>query len=188
MPSFRQALAGSDCRPVTAEIVRDLCAAVTRATHFFAAPPLRIIVENCPHKEVFWEVFHGRLLDATQTRERRRFEAWNVQLVDAAGARSVEPVISLKFDAGAGHVYVTRAILCHAHEPYDAGGNVVLTREVQRWQRELIGTVTLDDLPDAGALHDELACQMFQAVVGTSRLPLTSVETPLPAFALGQLA
>jgi len=29
---------------------------------------------------------------------------------------------------------------------------------------------------------------VFQAVVGTSRLPLTSLEAPLPAFALGQLA
>src|SRR5262249_17965545 len=38
----------------------------------------------------------------------------------------------------------------------------------------------------ASALRDDLACRLFQAVVGVSRLPLTSVETPLPAFALGQ--
>jgi hypothetical protein len=37
-------------------------------------------------------------------------------------------------------------------------------------------------------LHDELICLLFQAVVGTSRLPLTSVEAPLPVFTLGQLA
>jgi hypothetical protein len=37
-------------------------------------------------------------------------------------------------------------------------------------------------------LKDELGSLLFHAVVGASRLPLTSVEAPLPAFSLGQLA
>src|SRR5205823_2250954 len=104
-----------------------------------------------------------------------------------AGERSTEPVLAVRYDVGEGRLYVTRSVLCHAHETYDAGGNVILTREVQRWQRELVGTIVLDDCADAGALHDELACQLFQTVVGTSRLPLTSVEAPLPGFSLGQI-
>src|SRR5207249_1826541 len=39
-----------------------------------------------------------------------------------------------------------------------------------------------------GDLLDELVCRVFHAVVGASRLPLTSVEAPLPAFSLGRLA
>src|SRR5262249_11481514 len=38
-----------------------------------------------------------------------------------------------------------------------------------------------------GDLLDELICRVFHAVVGASRLPLTSVEAPLPAFSLGRL-
>ena len=46
---------------------------------------------------------------------------------------------------------------------------------------------TLDDFSDAGELRHELIRLLFHAVVGTSRLPLTSVEAPLPAFSFGQL-
>src|SRR5262249_16684161 len=55
----------------------------------------------------------------------------------------------------------------------------------RKWVRELVGTIPLDRFAE---LRDELVCRVFQAVVGTSRLPLTSVEAPLPAFSLGQLA
>lgn len=188
MRVFRPALAAGDPRPIDGDVVRATCADVMRAGHFFVALPLRIRSEPRPDEETHWEIFSGRLLDETQTRERRRFEAWSVYLVDPTGMPSAEPVVSLKFDTAGGRVYCTRAILCHAHETYDAGDNVLLTREVQRWQRELVGVAVLDDLPDAGALRDELACLVFQAVVGTNRLPLTSIETPLPGFALGQLA
>ena len=71
--------------------------------------------------------------------------------------------------------------------PMPNSANTILTREAKRWQRELVGTVIIDRLDDAGALRDELACLLFQAVVGASRLPLTSIESPLPLFALGQI-
>ena len=93
----------------------------------------------------------------------------------------------MKYDARDGVVFVTRAILCHGHESADRGGNVIETREIVRWVRELVGTVRLATCPTRGAFVDELACLQFQAVVGTSRLPLTSLEAPLPVFALGQL-
>jgi hypothetical protein len=61
------------------------------------------------------------------------------------------------------------------------------SREAVRWRRELVGTVYLSCFAHAGHLRDELACLLFQAVVGTSRLPLTSIESPLPDFSLGRL-
>jgi hypothetical protein len=164
-----------------------VCEELIHPAHFFVARPAALAWDGPSTEESFWELFHGRLLDGTQTRERRRFVAWNVHWVGADGERSTEPVVALKYDAAAGEVHVTRAILCHAHESYDAGGNVIQSREVVKWQRELVGTARLGDQQDAGAPRDELACLLFHAVVGHSRLPLTSVESPLPGFSLGLL-
>jgi hypothetical protein len=186
MPAFRPHLATGDDRPVTESVVRELCASVTHPSNFFVAEPLRLAWEHKP-EEVYWELFQGRALDGSQTRQRWRFEAWNVRAVGTDGELSAEPILSVKYDAGAGQIHVTRAVLCHAHEGYDAGDNVIQSREVVRWQRELVGTLTLAEFADAGCLRDELACRLFQAVVGASRLPLTSIEAPLPAFTLGQL-
>ena len=80
-------------------------------------------------------------------------------------------------------IHVTRGYLVYAHE-IDAG---LETHEVQRWTRELVGTLTLDDYTDL-ALVAELRTTIGHAIVGTSRLPLTSVEAPHPAFSLGRLA
>ncbi len=185
MPHFRAALAGGDPRPITADVVRELCGEVTRPSHFFVAPPLRLERQHHAAEELFWEIYHGRLLDGAQTRQRRQFEAWAVYAIEPDGLRPAEPIVGVRFDAVEGRVYVTRAILCHVHEVYGASG-VILSREVQKWQRELAGTIVLDQLADAGTLRDELACLLFQTVVGTSRLPLTSIEAPLPGFAFGQ--
>ncbi len=80
-----------------------------------------------------------------------------------------------------------RGLDSYVWEGYDAGGGVYMSRERRKWVRELVGTIRLDRFADLDELRDELACQLFQAVVGTSRLPLASVETPLPAFSFGQL-
>jgi hypothetical protein len=187
MPHFRAVLAAGDARPITADIVREVCRDVTRPANLFLAPPLRAEPAVLAAEETFWEIFNGRLLDGTQTRERRRFQTWGVTLFDGIGEPPREPTLAVRFDADAGTVFVTRAILCRAHESYDAGGNVILTREIQKWQREFVGTIHLHQLVNAGELRDELACLLFQAVVGTGRLPLTSVEAPLPSFAFGQV-
>jgi hypothetical protein len=187
MPDFRPDLVAGDGRPITASVVRELCAAAIHPANFFVAKPLRLTWKHTPEMNVFWELFHGRALDRSQTRQRRCFEAWNVFVTEQSGQDSDEPLLSVKYDAVAGIIHVTRAILCYAHEVYDGGGNVIQSREVVRWQRELVGTVDLADLSNAGSLRDELACLLFHAVVGLSRLPLTSIEAPLPAFMLGQL-
>jgi hypothetical protein len=186
MLAFRSALSNADGRPIIAEIVREVCEQVTRPGNFFASDQVHVERKYQREEDVAWEIFQGRLLDASQTRERQRFETWGVYWIDAAG-RSTEPIVAVRYDAGAERLHVTRAVLCHAHESYDTGGDVILAREVKKWQRELVGTIRLDALPDAGTLRDELACLLFQSVAGTSRLPLTSIEAPLPGFAFGQL-
>jgi len=138
-------------------------------------------------EEVAWEVFRGRLLDASQTRQRHAFESWNIFQVGAEG-RSPEPILSIKWDTQAGQLHVMRAIYCYAWEAFDAADQVIHSRETRKWVRELVGTVDLGVVADAEQVRRQLSRLVFQAVVGTSRLPLTSLEAPLPAFTLGDLA
>jgi hypothetical protein len=132
-------------------------------------------------------VFRGQLLDSAHTRQDKCFEEFNLFLIDT-GSRSLEPLLSLKIDWAEKHLHVVRAILSHVWEGYDSGGGVILSRESTRWVRELTGTVHLAQMADGIELLDELVSQVFHAVVGASRLPLTSVESPLPGFSLGRVA
>src|SRR5262245_23501025 len=185
MPAFRPSLL-ADRRPLTPEIIPTIIVDLSSPAHFFVREPLRLAWHYRADEEIFWELYLGRALDRTQTRRRQRFASWNVHVLDD-GDLSDEPLIAVRYDAAGGDVFVTRAVLCHAHESFDAGGNVIQTRETVRWQRELVGSSQTASLNTCGEFADELACLLFQAVVGTSRLPLTSLEAPLPAFALGQL-
>jgi hypothetical protein len=186
MLAFRPSLL-ADRRSLTPEFVTTTITELIGPAHFFVRAPLRLTWQYRPDEEVYWELFLGRALDARQTRRRQRFETWGAYVVDADRNLSDEPLMAVRYDATAGDVFVTRAILSHAHESYDAGGNVIETRETVRWQRELVGRIRRESLATCGEFADELACLLFQAVVGTSRLPLTSIEAPLPAFMLGQL-
>jgi hypothetical protein len=161
-------------------------AELLRPAHFYVGPDLRLEWRHVAAEEVAWEIFRGRLLDPAHTRERRTFEAWNVYQIGSDG-RSAEPLLSLKRDAAAGRLYIIRAIDSYVWEGYDSGGGVILSRERRKWMRELVGEVAEADFASAEELQDELICLLFHAVVGTSRLPLTSVEAPLPAFSFGQL-
>jgi len=192
MPWFR---ARTTCPPgsleaspgLDLEAVRSLVADAVRPAHFFAGSRTALAWEHTAREEVAWEVFHGRLLDPAHSTARQAFEAWNVFLAGPEG-RSGEPVLSVKLDAGARRLHVVRAIHCHAWEGYHAGDNVYLSRETRKWVRELVCTIHLEQLTRPDELRDELICGLFQAVVGASRLPLTSVEAPLPGFSLGHLA
>jgi hypothetical protein len=173
--------------PLSAGSVRRLVEDVLAAGHFFTGLGLRLEWEHVAEHGTTWEVFRGRLLDPAHTRQMQRFEVWDVYLVDEMG-RSSEPLLSLKLDHAGAKLHIVRGLLCYVWEGYDAGGNVYLSRETTRWVRELTGTILLDRFTTTGDLLDELVCRLFRAVVGASRLPLTSVEAPLPAFSLGQLA
>jgi hypothetical protein len=159
---------------------------VNAPANFFAPAG---VVELCrsAQEEVPWEVFHGRLLDAGQTRLRRRFESWHIEYT-RKGAHSGERLLSVRLDVAGESVHVTRGVRCRVWEAYDAGSNVILSREVEKPVSELVGTLELASFADLDELAAELTCLVFEAVVGTSRLPLTSVETPLPQFSFGELA
>jgi hypothetical protein len=154
--------------------------------HFFTGNEVHLGWTHAVPEVVSWEVFRGRLLDPAHTRERADFTVWNVHLCGPEGA-SAEPVLSLKLEEEKGRLHVVRGLECYAWEGYDAGGSVYLSRERRKWVRELVATLDLAQYADTAELRDELACQLFRAVVGGSRLPLTSVEAPLPAFSFGQL-
>jgi hypothetical protein len=158
---------------------------VMRPAHFFVGPGLELEWEKLSAQEVPWELFRGQLLPLNQTRATAVFDTWNVYRVED-GRRSDEPLLSLKLDRAAQVVYVTRAIHCYTWEGYHAGDNVYLSRETQRWVNELVGSVDLKRANDE-SLFVELVELLFQAVVGVSRLPLNSVEAPLPDFSLGKL-
>jgi hypothetical protein len=154
--------------------------------NFFVAPEMRVTWTAARSETIPWEIFRGRLLERSQTREPKTFLTWN--LIESNDAHpATEPLISIKLDVHERRIHVTRGLLVYAHEGYDAGGGVIETREAIRWTRELVGTMSLADFADLENMCDELICLIWQAVVGTSRLPLTSVEAPLPAFSFGKL-
>lgn len=167
---------------VVCSLVRELLA----PAHFYTAHGLTLRFDEPRTETITWEVFHGRLLDARQTRERASFTAWNVWAFED-GQISTEPLVAVKLTDDGQTLHFVRAIHCHTWEGYNAGGSVYLSRETRTWLRELVGSVALQDMADVADLRAELTILLQQAVHGTSRLPLTSLEAPLPSFSLGQL-
>jgi hypothetical protein len=133
-----------------------------------------------------WEIYRGRLLDAAATRQESQFRSWNLYKVQN-GKRSVEPVLSVKVAHETRLLHVTRGIFIYVWEGYDAGSKVFLSRESPKWARELVGSIDLARCSNVMELRDELIRLLFHAIVGTSRLPLNSLEAPLPDFSFGQL-
>jgi hypothetical protein len=170
----------------TATEVRTLIDEVALPCHFFVREDLGLEWLPAAAETIRWEIYQGRLLDPALTRKQREFLSWNVIRVEA-GSRSAEPLLSVKLDIELAEVHVVRAILCHAWETYDSETNVIHSRETQKWIRELVGTVSLNECASLAELGNELRSLLFHAVVGLSKLPLTSVEAPLPEFSLGRL-
>jgi hypothetical protein len=174
--------------PVAPQAVAELCERLLGPAHFFARKGIDLRWERATAEDVSWEIFHGRLLDPARTRQRVVFTSWNVFLAQPSEAAAVtEPLLSLKLDAAGGVLYVVRGLECYAWEGYDAGDNVILSRERRKWVRELTGTIRLEHFNDLSDVEDEIACQLFRAVVGASRLPLASVEAPHPLYSFGDL-
>ncbi len=169
---------------MTSESVRAAVDQVLCPGCFFVAEGYALRIEHVALEETPWEVFRGHLLDPAYARSRARFASWHVYLDGAE--RATVPLISLRYQAEPARVFVTRQILTHAFEAYEDAPGVILTRPVQKWVAELIGTIELTDL--SRDLAEELSTYVLLSVIGTSRLPITSLESPLPAFSLGQLA
>jgi hypothetical protein len=168
------------------DTVRQAIADVLHPANFFAAG-VQLQWEHLPTDTTPWDIHHGQLAPRRLSRETQAFESWNVFRIEH-GQASGEPLLSLKLDAERCHLHVVRGLLCWTWEGYHAGDNVYLSREVQRWGRELVGTLSLAPSSSGTALRDELALWVFRAVVGVSRLPLTSVEAPLPGYSVGDFA
>src|SRR5438105_3647538 len=123
-------LTGGFCPAV--HTVRRLAEEVFCPAHFFAAPTLALGWEHVEVEEVAWEVFRGRLLDPAHTRQRRSFTSWSIYQVDGQ-TRSAEPLLSVKLDESRGQIHVVRAILSHVWVGFDAGDNVIESRETNQW-------------------------------------------------------
>lgn len=166
----------------------DIGLIVTRAiaASRFVAIPHVVRVAHADQETVRWEIFLGHLLDQAATRRIETFSAWHVFL-DRATVRAENPLLSIYWNAAAQTVFVTRQILTHAFEAFEESPGVIGTRAVQKWVRELVGAISTREL-DASEIEVQLGQLVYLAVVGLSRLPITSLESPLPCFSLGELA
>jgi hypothetical protein len=149
--------------------------------HFFVEREHALRFEHAVPERCAWELFRSHLLDRGQTRQERDFTSWHV-FFDQAD----EPLLSVKFDAAASRLYVVRSLRVFGQEVFEESG-VIDSRPAKKWQRELVGSVDLKLVPNAKWLLRLVELCLFRAVIGTSRLPITSLESPLPQFALGQL-
>ena len=159
------------------------------AGNFFVRRGGRIALETRPTEAVLWELFEGQLLDESMARQQKELASW-VLTVETPEREQAEGVLTVRHDAAADSLYVTREILSYAHEPYSEQENVILTREVQRNRPELVGTVDLKAEALAASpesVEYELGEYLRLALVGVSRLPITSVESPHPLFSFGWL-
>jgi hypothetical protein len=170
---------------MTNDEIRTAVNQVLRSECFFVAPAGDVQVEYHAAASCRWEIFRGHLLGARQTRLEKTFESWNVSIRHHAPSLN-GPILSVKFSPLERVIYVTRNILLFGWEPSEAAGNVVESQETQIWTAELAGTISLVAVGEA-ELRRRLSHCIFLAVVGTSRLPITSLESPLPGFSLGQL-
>jgi len=169
------------------EKLRAIIAGLLHPDRFFFEPACRCVTIEHVSEQIPWEIYRGRLLGEGQTRQRRSFESWNCLLERKHRAEPPLPIISVKLDLPSNQIHVTRSIFCYAWEAYPAEDNVILSREVKKSVTELVGTIDFNMFRRGSEIRDELATLIFQAVVGASRLPLTSLESPLPAFSLGEL-
>lgn len=165
----------------------DIITEAIRRENFWVRPDLVLAWQPPLREEIPWEIFRGRLLDQAHTRQTKGFVSWSICQMNGA-ERSAEPLLAVKVDEQTGDIHVIRAILCHVWEGVDSGSNVIESREATKWVRELVGTISRQAFSDDADACLELAHLLRAAVEGTSRLPVHSVEAPLPAFSLGQLA
>ncbi len=155
---------------------------------FFANRDHQLVFHPLKAETITWEIFRGQLLDTRHTREKQTFLSCHVR-IKPARAGNEDPLLTIRISPSTLHpppstLHVTRWLHCHVWEAFDDHG-VVASHEVERWIEELVGTVAVADFNDVASLMHELRLLAFHAFVGLSRLPLNSVEAPLPGFSLG---
>ncbi len=166
--------------------LQSLLTSLWQPAHFYLARGLRCAWQFEAEQSLHWELFRGRLVAPEQTRETKSFLTWNIlPVID--GAIGDSPLLSLLFDEAEMAIHVTRGIHCRVWRAVDAGGGIE-SEQTETWVRELVGTLFLQDAPTSDVLIREMRSLIWHAIVGTSRLPLMSLEAPLPQFTFGQLA
>jgi hypothetical protein len=183
---------------MSTDSIRDAIADALHASRFFVRHGQLSVMHN-PAESWAWELYLGQLLGESQTRCRRTFETWKLscqrpgstqrQACDAGqSGQSAIPLLSILLDPVGGTLFVVRFLRILAAEPYESQPNVIETRTAPRWQPELVGSVMPGSGGSAALTAAALRQLVFQALVGASRLPVTSLQSPLPAFSLGQIA
>lgn len=166
--------------------VGEMIDALMQPGNFIVDPQLQFTWIAARSETIPWEIYRGRLLPPSQTRQERTFLSWHVVQVRPSRI-APEPMISVKLDVHHQQIYVTRGIINYVWEGFESSGGVIDSREVIAWTHELVGAARLEEFEDLEPLRDEVMCLIWQAVVGTSRLPLTSLEAPLPGYLFGEL-
>ena len=72
-------------RPEQLAAIRVAVAEALHPSHFLVSKRLTLEWAQPGEEEIVWEVFQGRLLDASQTRNRQTFESWNLFQIAAHG-------------------------------------------------------------------------------------------------------
>lgn len=171
----------------------DWIAGVFAPRSFWLASGVSVSVAEQASETLIWEVFRGHLLDRRQTRNERTFRSWHLFVGDPQLPTNVAedaPVVSLRWDRETHELFVTRALLTRGWDVVETRPGYLESRPVQRWTSELVATLDFREPwrieMSEDARREELTTVIAQAWAGVSRLPITSVEAPLPTFSLGR--
>jgi hypothetical protein len=155
---------------------------------FFVYREFELQFQSPIRETVTWENFRGQLLDGRHTRVQETFLSHHVRIQSLKTGASQQlltmRIASAPQSSSPSAIHVTRWLNCRIWEAFDDQG-AIGSREVERCVEELIGTVNLADFGEIEALKKELEALIFHGIVGLSRLPLNSVEAPVPWFSLG---
>lgn len=130
-----------------------------------------------------WEIFRGQLVSPDLTRIEKCVASWDLFLT-GPHQEPAGPVLAVRWIVDADEVCVTRGFAIHGVKTL-AEGNVITTQPAIRWTEELIASRTLGPAT-AEVLVAWLERSLLLALIGTSRLAITSTESPHPAWSWGQ--
>jgi hypothetical protein len=170
----------TDSLPFTAIVERAIS-----PQRFFTADDLAVRSAHDSEQLLPWELYQGRLVNPRHTRRLRSFESWTIEVQEAG--QPVRTLLSILRALDGPECFVTRQIQSWVWEAYEPAPNVFESLLVARGVTELVGTIDLRDCSSPEDLESELTRLVWRAVIGLSRLPLTSIEAPIPEFSLGRL-
>jgi hypothetical protein len=155
---------------------------------FFVNREFELQFQSPIRETVTWENFRGQLLDGRHTRVQETFLSHHVRIQSLESGAS-QPLLTIRSAFAANPsspsaIHVTRWLNCRVWEAFDDQG-AIGSRQVERCVEELVGSVYLAGCGEIEALRKELEGLIFHGFVGLSRLPLNSVEAPIPWFSLG---